>query len=492
MPSNLQRTTRIARLSITLAGHQLRGNRRQLSQALFDAMIELGGVYVKFLQALIIRSDIFTDQSLSHQIRVYENVEPETIDLPATLAREIGPHWRQQFESIDTMPFAAGSFGQVYRARLIGGGDVIIKVLRPSLTKTLRYDLRLLGVIVNIASIVKSDSMMDLKTIYQDFRDVTASEVNYKREAAFAAELYERYKDHTVITIPLTHLPLSSANVIVQEYMGGISLSQVIAAGGDAQQYVAKMLGSDLRTQLEEVGFEFLRSMFAYPTGQGDPHPGNIKLLPGNRVGLIDFGMITDAPKDRASLFALVKEYAKIYNGVLDVRSLSEALLHMFASKLVTSIYTLGDTARRPGRSRAIMDEVTKAAEARMNSGRTTQLEELIGSGRFMLAFMLVINENNRFGLQLQTDATTFIRSSNMFINMVNSLGLRTQVMQPIYNRVVAEIEANHSYAIATRPAQMSHETAMEVVSDWMERVAVSDPLLFNRMQSHLRRPRYV
>ena len=270
--SNTKRALRIAQLAVQLAYLQAAHDNRKFSKALFEAMFELGGVYVKFLQALLIRSDVLTDRNMLQQVRLYEDVDSEPIDIYSILETELGELWREHIIEVSPTSFAAGSFGQVYHAKLATGQDVVIKVLRPSLRKALSFDLRLLGVVAQIVSWIKPSSMMDTMEIYREFRDVTRDETNYRREASFALEMYERYRGHPVISIPYTYLQLSTSGIIVQDYVGGISISQLMNTTADPVDYVREHLQSDLDFQLRELGYELLHGIFVYPTHQGDPH----------------------------------------------------------------------------------------------------------------------------------------------------------------------------------------------------------------------------
>lgn len=489
---NTKRTIFIVRLALRLTVLQLGGNSRRFSQTLFDGMMELGGVYVKFLQALLLRSDVFTDQHLAQQVRIYENVDSEPIDLEAVLEKELGPSWPQQITKVSPTSFAAGSFGQVYRATLAGGQDVIIKVLRPSLRKALPYDLRLMGIIGRVISWVRPGGMMDIMELYREFRDVTTDETNYRREASFALDLYERYKGHPVITIPYTYLQLCTSNIIVQDYVGGISVSQLMQKTDDPVAYVREHLGSDLDFQLIELGYEALYGIFAHPTTPGDPHPGNIKLLPGNRVALIDFGLIAEAPSDRATLLDMMKEHAKMHAGEFDVRAFSLVLLQQYASNLVRSIDVLSKSMSNPAKVWEVLGEMANTAESVLESNRGVDLQRMFDQGRFTSAFSQIINEGNRFGLRLHYDATTLLRASQMYIGLTHGLGRHKYVFLPAYQRVIAEVERN---GLATPPENLkplSFEQAVEVVSDWLDRIATTDPMLFDKVSGHLTKRRYV
>ena len=114
---------------------------------LLEECERLGGVYIKFIQMLAVHE---TTKHLVEGARadlVYEHVPFEAIDVNQELGRSV-----QEFAWIDYQPFAGGSYGQVYRGQLRTGQDVVVKILRPSVRKTLRQDLRILNSIARITS----------------------------------------------------------------------------------------------------------------------------------------------------------------------------------------------------------------------------------------------------------------------------------------------------------------------------------------------------
>src|SRR5262249_31655109 len=152
----------------------------------------------------------------------------------------------------------------------------------------------------------RSYQNMDIKldAAIREFRAATLRETDYVTEAHFARDLFESYKDHPTLVIPETYLELCTNHIIVQEYVGGMSVVDLVriqGEGGSPRAHVAEQLGSDLTKQLTMLGVEFLVSAFNLPRMQGDPHPGNIRLLPDNKVGIIDFGISAAAPEHKAA-----------------------------------------------------------------------------------------------------------------------------------------------------------------------------------------------
>ncbi|QQS18219.1 AarF/ABC1/UbiB kinase family protein [Candidatus Saccharibacteria bacterium] len=125
---------------------------------------ELGGVYIKFLQMLAVHhSTKYLVEGMGAAL-AFEQVPYEKIDLH----HHIG-NLAEQFSSIDSKPFAAGSYGQVYMGQLKTGEKVVVKVLRPSVRKTLRTDLRILTVIGAFTSLFAGTSMVNFRLMAKEF-----------------------------------------------------------------------------------------------------------------------------------------------------------------------------------------------------------------------------------------------------------------------------------------------------------------------------------
>jgi hypothetical protein len=192
-------------------------------------------------------------------------------------------------------------------------------------------------------------------------------------------------------------------------------------------------------------------------------------------------------------LLKMMKEHAKMHSGVFDVKSFSIVLLEMFAANLVRSIDVLATAASDPAKAQAILDEMAMSAEAVLQTSRGVDVQRLFEQGRFTIAFSQVINEGNRFGLHLHFDATTLIRCSQMFLGLTTALGRKETVFLPMYQRVIRDVEELQLAAVnSTSPPPLSFEQAVEVVGDWLDRVATRDPFLFDKISGHLRMRRYV
>lgn len=486
------RTARLARLITRAYYLHKRGRDDYMSHIVCEEFMQLGGVYIKFLQGVMLRSYIMRRWQNPDRLRIFENLDSEPIDVVALLRHELGPEVLKKIGSIQPQPFAAGSFGQVYYGQLANGTPIIVKVLRPMIRELLRYDLRLISVF-NKRFFSKLYPNMDLNIneALREFSNATLRETDYVAEANFARELYEHYKDHKEFIIPETYLDLCTKNIIVQEYVDGMSVAQLIklqAQGVDPKTYVAEHLGSDLDTQLELLGYECIKGIFDLPRVQGDPHPGNVKLLSGNRVGLIDFGISAASPHNKAPLFGLLEEWNKLFDNKQSMVRLFEQFMRFFVSDLYRALKKLSSLHHTPEKDADFTQEVSQVAQetfSRVLGER--DIMPLLHDGRILQIINEMVNKDNRFGLVMKLEASEILRAAQTYITLVESLGRRAQVLPKVFTKVVNYVEQVHPEMAHQVDDTMSVADALETVSNWLERVAERDPSLFQQLMTRIR-----
>ncbi len=443
---------------------------------LYTELRKLGGIYVKFLQLLVLQSEIFQSLREYDLYDVYDQAVYDQIDIHRLLASELGLG-ASSIEIANSKPFAAGSFGQVYRARY-QEKDIVVKVLRPSVIQMLGFDLRILGWLSRVIDMLSMGGAIKTTQVYREMARATRAETNYILEADYASTLYERYRYHPHLFIPFTFRNISTKHVICQEYVGGVSATDVLRMrkqGVDAEEYVRQITGSDLHTQLVAFGIESLTSVFTYGTTYGDPHPGNVKFLAGNKVGLIDYGLQAPAPKNMSSFYRLVEQYHKIYQGQFDMRSYSHALLEMYGGDVVKAAYSLDAYFESNLR---ILDNIVAMAEQTLNKqgGRTRYLLE---NNKMLALFGTVINKNNRFCLQYEMDSPEFMRAANLYIALVNELGVKKEVLKETYEIVWRQIS---QIGIDDTVATLHPEAALEILAGWLDQVSYKNPQLHRKI----------
>lgn len=485
------RTKRLASLIARAYYLYRRGREEEMYNVICEEFMSLGGVYVKFLQGVLLRSKVMRKWHNPEKLKIFENLEHEPLDIGALLQAELPKDKLAQIALVQPEPFAAGSFGQVYYGQLRNGQPIIIKVLRPMIRELLKHDLRLLARFSKtFFSKLYKNMSMDLQSAFRDFSTATLNETDYRREADFANELYQHYAGHPVIHVPQTYLDLCTDNIIVQDYVDGISLAHIVKLheqGVDPVQYVRDTLDVDLVHVLQEFGFESLIGVFTMPRVQGDPHPGNIRIMRGGRVGLIDFGISAAPPADKSGLFGLLDTYDKIFQGSQSAIHMFEQGLKFFVSDLYRSLRRLSEYLGSDG-NRNYVNEVSQIAGKIFSdaTGSETLAFDFKQDSGVLTVVNKLINRGNRFGLIMRLEATDMLRAIQTYTTMLSSLGLYSRVMPPTLSRAVIHIREQFPEEVSHEKDAVDLSSALETVAAWLERVADRDPLLFRQISEKM------
>ena len=248
------------------------------------SLVEMGPTFIKLGQVLSTRSDIlppaFIEQLELLQDKVpalpYEQIKKQ-------LQAQIGEPTRV-FAEFDRQPLAAASLGQVHRARLQTGEQVIVKVQRPSIENKVEDDLQ---IIVKLARMVESKSpearRLGLVAMIEDYARMFLRELDYAREARNTDRVYQNFAADERVVIPRIFWEYTTDKVLTEEYIEGVKLNDIAEI---------KRRGWDVR-RISHLGTEaFLSQIVMHGFFQADPHPGNILIIDENRIAFIDFGEI--------------------------------------------------------------------------------------------------------------------------------------------------------------------------------------------------------
>jgi len=486
-----KRTQRLASLITRSYFLHRRKEEEKMYNLICEEFMSLGGVYVKFLQGVLLRSRVMRKWHNPDKLRIFENLDTEPIDIGSVLRSELSKEALSNIVLVQPLPFAAGSFGQVYLGQLRNGKTIIIKVLRPMIRELLKHDIKLLNTFSKtfFTKLYKNMSLQ-INDALQDFAQATLRETDYKHEALFANEMYQRYKNHDTIHIPETYLDLCTDNVIVQDYVDGISVAHIVQQkekGINPVDYVREHLGSDLITQLRSLGFESLVGIFEMKRVQGDPHPGNIRIMKNNKIGLIDFGISAQPPEDKSGLFGLLETYDKVFKGSQTATGLFENGLKFFVSDLYRSLKRIGEYLGKSN-DRDYVNEVSKVAEEIFiqSTGSSTVAADLRKDTSILETITTQFNKGNRFGLIVKLEATEILRAIQTFSSLLSTLGMLHDVMPDTLSRSVDYIKTHHPEATKDSAESVSMGEAIETVANWLERIANKDPLLFRQISEKI------
>jgi serine/threonine protein kinase len=458
--------------------------RTELNNLICDEFTKLGGVYIKFLQGVLLQSSLMADWQSSDRLKIFENLESEPLNIQVVLQSELPAEKLAYIGSISPTPFAAGSFGQVYYATLHDGTPIIVKLLRPLVRETLAYDLKLLGFFSRtFANKLSKNVDLDVINAINEFKRATMRETDYVEEARFGNELWEAYKDNPQFIIPKTYLELCTPNIIVQEYIGGISAAQLLRLkeqGIDPAEYVKQNLGSDLHEQLTILGTEYIRGIFLLPRVQGDPHPGNVKLLENNKIALIDFGISAKSPREKAAFYGVMREYQRILSGEIDIPMMLGQFLRFFVSDLYKAMKKITSLLPENDKSNDLTRQMGLVAEANFKKEMGDEnIENALKSGSIVGTINNVINSGNRFGVIVKLDDSEMLRAAQSYITLVGSFDLKAEILPVAFKQGLEYVASVRPDYTQESEINMSANRAMEVISKWLERVANRDPALF-------------
>ncbi len=296
------RLYRLLRVAIAvvrvLPRYALLNLRSHASQAEWDAVhtfaarqirrlaLDLGGALTKAAQIGGARADILPRSFIDILSQFHDAVPPRPFaTLRPIVENELGRSLDEVFAKVDPEALAAASLAQVHRAQLRDGSEVVIKIQYPEVRRIIPLDLSMLRVVVGLTRIIQR--RIDLRSIIYEVSRFIELEVDFRREVESTLRLGEILAGDPSVRVPRVHEALCSDNVIVLEYLDGIQVTRTteLVAAGHKLPEVARRIGALYGAMIFELGFF-----------HGDPHPGNLLVLPDGRIGLLDFGLCKELP----------------------------------------------------------------------------------------------------------------------------------------------------------------------------------------------------
>src|SRR3984893_2402837 len=258
-----------------------------------DTLAELGPTFIKLGQILSSRPDILPPDFIAELSTLQDRAAPMPLELVLSLIdqglSELGPNGRTQFEWIDPEPLASASIAQVHCARLkpapgqVEGERVVVKVQRPGIEQQIRSDTDLLFYLARfLEGVIEETGIYTPTGIVTEFRNAMLTELDFENEARNIAEFARNHRAPAYVAIPSLHANLSSRTVLTMGELVGVKMSDVLR---EPARWDCKLLAR----QILDASFH---QLFTDGLFHGDPHPGNVLVLEGNRLGLLDFGLV--------------------------------------------------------------------------------------------------------------------------------------------------------------------------------------------------------
>ncbi|HUC21409.1 MAG TPA: AarF/ABC1/UbiB kinase family protein [Streptosporangiaceae bacterium] len=304
------RTAKLASLPVGVAGRAALGLGKRIggrpaeivaqelqqrtAEQIFRVLGELKGGALKLGQALSIFEAALPPEIAGPYRATLTRLQESAPPLPAAtvhkvLAADLGADWRAHFAEFGDEPAAAASIGQVHRAVWHDGRRVAVKIQYPGAGRALSNDFTQLSRVGRLFGVLMPG--LDVKPMLEELRTRVVEELDYRLEGESQQAFADAYAGDPDIAIP--QVLLATDHVLVSEWMDGTPLADVIASG--------------TREQRDAAGILLVKFLFSGPARAGllhaDPHPGNFRLLPDGRLGVLDFGAVDRLPDGLPLIF---------------------------------------------------------------------------------------------------------------------------------------------------------------------------------------------
>ncbi|GAB4300019.1 MAG: AarF/UbiB family protein [Desulfuromonadia bacterium] len=249
------------------------------------AMEELGPTFIKLGQLLSTRPDLIPRTYLVELSKLQDDVPPVPFaQIETQLAGELGERYDSLFRSIAPEPIAAASIAQVHGAILHDGTPVVVKVRRPGIVETVDTDIDLMLAFAHLAERhIPELSIYDPVGVVREFARTIRREMELAREGRTIEKFRDNFQGDPMLVFPKVYWEGTSPGVLTMERIDGIKVSDI---------HSLDTAGCDRKLIALTGARAFLRMVVDHGFFHGDPHPGNVMILPGNRICLLDYGMV--------------------------------------------------------------------------------------------------------------------------------------------------------------------------------------------------------
>ncbi|WP_299412561.1 AarF/ABC1/UbiB kinase family protein [Acaryochloris sp. IP29b_bin.148] len=259
--------------------------RRKQAAWIRETLLDLGPTFIKVGQLFSTRADLFPAEYVEELSKLQDRVPAFSYErVERIIEQDFGRTIPALFCSFDPVPLAAASLGQVHRAQLQSGEEVVVKIQRPGLKKLFDIDLRILkGIAHYFQNHPKWGPGRDWLGIYEECCKILYEEIDYLNEGRNADQFRRNFRDQDWVYVPRVFWRYATPRVLTLEYVPGLKISNydAIDAAGIDRKRIAQLSAKAYLYQLLTDGFF-----------HADPHPGNLAVSSDGQLIFYDFGMM--------------------------------------------------------------------------------------------------------------------------------------------------------------------------------------------------------
>ena len=279
--------SKLVSVPLRLMGRKITREKEELNEPMRArlAMEELGPTFIKFGQILSTRPDVVPHDFIIEFLKLQDSVKPFPFkDAVKVIEAQFGLPVSELFSSMEETPVAAASIAQVHRAVTRDGQEVVVKVQRPGIDKTIETDIAILGYLARLAEKYMPESRLyDPPGMVEEFSAVIRREMDFTLEASYMEKFRENFSGDERVMVPKVFWESTGKKVLTMERVAGIKVDKVASL---------KEAGIDTEEVAHVIADVFFKQVFEFGLFHGDLHSGNIFVVSQDRIALVDFGIV--------------------------------------------------------------------------------------------------------------------------------------------------------------------------------------------------------
>ena len=452
-----------------------------------DFFEEAGGSFVKFGQLLAMRVDFLPKEYALEMLNLLDNVKPFPYDdVKKRFLQELGDTPEKIFYDFQKEPFASASFGQVHAAKLDKHTIVAVKILRPGIEDDIAVDFIFIDILAFFADIFFRFDALPWKEFAKEYKKWTRQELDYHIEADHTQQMHESARDVRDVIIPKVYPRYSTRRILVQEYIEGVPLSRVLRGLKDGRLTKEELLdmGIDITKTPRLIIAETMRQYFYLGQFHADPHPGNILLIPGDKIAMLDFGIMGEqAPNQKAFIKVLLSGANMQYKeAVYDLIGFAGTGL----KQLIESAFpATADPSQVDEFMKLLAEQFAIKMSAKFDKG-VSDIKTL--KTDYALLFMQIMRDAESYKIRLPKQMAVFARALSIVGFLGKELDREFKLSAETIKFFTTHDQDEFLEVFSSDYKRISRDRAIEELHNWLSFLIEKDPKMYHLVNKYIRK----